>query len=112
MKKLAVVCMVLMIAFTGCSSEKLNIMFNPDSSKYHGNIELGDNHNMLTRIVDAPDGWQTAEWQCFYYDINTNTIYIGTANLNTYGSFVYKLESAEYRCYTYNTETGEFIGHK
>lgn len=112
MKKLATVCMVLILAFTGCSSEKLDHMFNPDSSKYHGNVELCDTYYMLTRIVDVPDGWQTAKCQCFYYDINTHIVYVGTANLGTYGSFVYKMESAEYRCYTYDIETGEFIGNR
>ena len=110
MRKLAVVCMLLMLTFTGCSFEKLNAKL--ESSKYRGNVELNYNHDMLTRIVDVPDGWKTAEWRCFYYDINTYTIYVGSTNLNRNDAVVYKLESAEYRCYTYDIETGKFIGNK
>lgn len=113
--------MLLTLTFTGCSNEQISQSDNIDTHDcWNDKLSKSDDdaEYMLIRIVDVPDGWQTADWQCFYYDINTYTIYVGNTNLGIMSSidrhdvFVYKLESAEYRCYTYDTETGEFIGVK
>ena len=113
MKKLVVVCMLLVLTITGCSTEN-----KIDNNATELSESVDDTAYLLKSIGDVPDGWKTADKQCFYYDINTYTIYVGNTNLgimssiNRHDVVVYKLESAEYRCYTYDIETGEFVGVK
>lgn len=115
MKKLVVVCMLLVLTITGCSAKNISKADN-NATKLSESVD--ETAYLLKSIDNVPEGWKTADKQCFYYDINTNIIYVGNTNIgimssiNRHDVFVYKLESAEYRCYTYDTETGEFVGVK
>ena len=105
-KFLCILSCILLLSLLGCGN---NTSFNMRDGYYNTEDNI---YYLFNKIETIPDDWTEAEFNDYYYQVDTNVVYIGTNNLSSQCATIIKLESEEYDKYIYDKENNKFIGIK